>query len=115
MITFYNTMGKISMTTSFFSELVATAVQSGYGVAGMATKGAADSIRSFINKDHPEKGVRVTEQDDGLVIELHIMVTYGLNIAQAVKSITHKIKYVVQEATGLEVKSIHVSVDDIVG
>ena len=114
MISFYNTLGKVSMSSAYFAELVATAVQSGYGVAGMATRGTSDSLKNLVMKDFPEKGVRVTEENGQLVLELHIKVTYGLNIAQAVRSISHRVKYVVEEATGITVKNIHVSVDDVV-
>lgn len=114
MVSFYNTYGKVSISGNYFAELVAAAAQSGYGVAGMATYGAADSIKNMLQPDSQDKGVRVTEVDGKLVIELHIKVIYGLNIAAAVKSITHKVKYVVEEATGLKVKRINVSVDDVV-
>ncbi|MGD9560302.1 MAG: Asp23/Gls24 family envelope stress response protein, partial [Oscillospiraceae bacterium] len=96
-----------------FAELVATAAKSGFGVAGMAMRGASDNIKSLWQKDFPEKGVRVQEEDGKLMIELHIKVTYGLNITAAVRSITHKVKYVVEEATGLEVGKIDVMVDDV--
>ena len=39
-----------------------------------------------------------------LSIELHIVVTYGVNIAAIVKSIVNKVRYTVEEATGLEVE-----------
>ena len=39
---------------------------------------------------------------------------YGLNIAAIVRSITHKVKYAVEDATGLKVQRIDVCVDDIV-
>ena len=55
----------------------------------------------------------LTTQDGRLVISLHIKVAYGLNIAAIVKSITHKVKYVVENATGLSVARIDVAVDDI--
>ena len=71
-------------------------------------------IDMIFGSDFPDKGVRVTEDSGKLVIELHIKVTYGLNISAIVKSITHKVKYVVEDATGLQVKKINVSVDDIV-
>ncbi len=113
-ISFYNTLGKVSMTHGYFAGLVSAAAQSGYGVAGMATHGAADSLKCLFHKDFPDKGVRVAEADGKLIIELHIKVTYGLNIAEAVKSISHRVKYVVEEATGLSVQHIKVSVDDVV-
>lgn len=114
MISFYNTYGKVSMTGNYFAELVAMAAKSAYGVAGMAVRGAADSLKDMMQPDAPDKGVQVSEEDGKLVIRLHIKVIYGLNIAAAVKSLTHKVKYITEEATGLKVKRIDVSVDDVV-
>lgn len=114
MISYENTLGKVSMTAGYFAELVSLATQSGFGVAGMMSKGASDSIKTLIVPDFPEKGVRVTEENGRLLIDLHIKVTYGLNISAAVKSITHNVQYVVEQATGLSVKRINVSVDDVV-
>lgn len=114
MVTFYNTLGKVSMSANFFAELVSAAAQSGYGVAGMSAGDVADALRGIVQQDFPEKGVRVTEEAGKLTIDLHIKITYGLNIAAAVKSISHRVQYVVEEATGLKVKRINVSVDDVV-
>lgn len=115
MIKFYNTQGKISITNDYFAGLVGAAAQSCYGVAEMATGGTTDSIKSLVfGANHPDKGVRVTEENGRLIIELHIKVMYGLNIAAIVKSITHKVKYAVEDATGLKVQRIDVAVDDIV-
>lgn len=115
MVSFYNTYGRVSFTGGYFASLVSYAVQSGFGVAGMATRGPSDDLRSIVQKDFPQKGVHVTEEDGQLVIDLHIKVTYGLNIAEAVRSITHRVRYSVEEATGLKVKTIRVKVDDVVG
>ena len=115
MIKFYNPLGKVCMTGEFFAELVSTAARSCYGVSGMATGSRADSVKSLVfGADFPDKGVRVTEEDGQLVIELHIQMTYGVNIAAIVRSITHKVKYAVEDATSLKVKRIDVCVDDIV-
>ena len=103
------------MTSDYFAGLVSTAAKSCYGVCGMATGGKADSVRSLLlDAYYPDKGVRVTEEDGKLNIELHIQVTYGLNIAAIVRSITNKVKYAVEDATSLKVLRIDVYVDDIV-
>ena len=115
MIKFYTPLGKISLTNDYFAGLVGNAVTSCYGVAGMHCSGAADSVRTLIfGSDIPEKGVVVTENDGELIIDLHIKVIYGLNIAAIVKSITNKVRYVVEDATNLKVQKINVSVDDII-
>ena len=64
--------------------------------------------------DYPEKGVRVTQQNGRLVIELHIAVSYGLNISTAARSISHRVKDEVEQATGLKVARVVVSVDDVI-
>ena len=116
MIKFYNPLGKVCMTNDFFAELVSAAVQNCYGVSGMATKSRSDSAKALVlGADFPEKGVRVTDDNGQLIIELHIKVTYGVNIAAIVRSITHKVRYAVEDATGLQVRRIYVCVDDIVG
>ncbi len=115
MITFYNPLGKVSITNDYFAGLVGAAAQNSYGVCGMATGGASDNLKTIVlGTNFPDKGVRVTEHEGRLVIELHIKVTYGLNIAAIVRSITHKVKYAVEDATTLKVERIDVFVDDIV-
>lgn len=115
MITFQAPLGAISMTADYFAELVSEAAHSCFGVAGMATRNPSDNVKSlFFGHDMPDKGVRVTQSNGNLIIELHIKVGYGLNIATIVKSITHKVKHEVESATGLTVARIEVSVDDIV-
>ena len=49
----------------------------------------------------------------GLVIDLHIVVTYGVNIAAITKSIVHKVRYVVEDVTGFGVKKVNVYVDSL--
>lgn len=49
----------------------------------------------------------------GLVIDLHIAVTYGVNISAIVKSIVNKVRYTVEEATGFQVAKVNVFVDDM--
>ena len=109
MIKFYNPLGKVCMTSDYFAGLVGAAAQSCYGVCGMATGGTSDSLKTIV------LGTNYPACEDGkLVIELHIKVTYGLNIAAIVRSITHKVKYAVEDATTLKVERIDVYVDDIV-
>ena len=71
MITLQNPLGTISMNADYFAELVSLAARSCYGVAGMATGGAHDDFKSlFFGSDFPEKGVRVTQSDGKLTIDV---------------------------------------------
>ncbi len=115
LIQLYTTMGKVSMTNEYIQGIVSIATQSCYGVCGMVTSSSTESIKSFIvGPRYPDKGLQVSEEDGLLCIELHIKVTYGLNISAIVRSITHKVKYALEDATGVKVKRVNVYVDDIV-
>mgnify|MGYP000765885118 CR=1 FL=1 len=99
----------------YFSALVGEATKQCYGVAAMAPRDMTDAVKSMVyGSDYPEKGVRVTQQNGRLVIELHIAVSYGLNISTAARSISHRVKDEVEQATGLKVARVVVSVDDVV-
>ena len=74
-----------------------------------------DRVRSAVRGvDDSAKGVRVTQEEGRLVIELHIAVSYGLNISTAARSISHRVKDEVEQATGLKVARVIVSVDDVI-
>lgn len=114
MITTIHPLGSISLTNEYFACLVAQAAKSCYGVAAMASSGAGDDLKAFILRGNSQgHGVRVSEEDGKLVIELHITVGFGLNIQTIVDSITHRVRHTVERTTGLKVARIDVYVDDI--
>ena len=115
MITSRFPLGNVSFTDGYFSTLVGEATKQCYGVAAMAPRKMTDAVKSMVyGSDYPEKGVRVTQQNGRLVIELHIAVSYGLNISTAARSISHRVKDEVEQATGLKVARVVVSVDDVI-
>ena len=112
MITSRFPLGDVSFTAGYFSTLVGEATKHCYGVAAMAPRDMTDAVRSLVHgSDYSEKGVRVTQENGRLVIELHIAVSYGLNISTAARSISHRVKDEVEQATGLKVARVVVSVD----
>lgn len=113
MINFENHMGKIEITETYFANLIGNAASSCFGVVGMAHKNTRQQLRAFIKKGQifPDQGVGVEMRSDGLFIELHIIITYGLNISAICQSITNKVKYTVEQATGLKVGTIKVFID----
>lgn len=115
MITTYLPLGSVRFSNDYFAALVGEAAKSCYGVAGMVTGSVEDSLKALVlGSDFPEKGVRVTGQDGRLFIELHIAVSYGVNVSTAAQSISHRVRDEVEAATGLKVARVTVAVDDII-
>lgn len=113
MIRLENHLGSIIISQNYFANLIGNAASSCFGVAEMANSDAAQGLRTLFSKrrDYADKGVKVHNVDGGLVVDIHIIVTYGLNISATVKSIIQKVRYTVEEATGLQVKKVNVYVD----
>lgn len=112
MIKIENHLGTIEISQDYFAKLVGHAASECFGVAGMVFSTPSQGIRSALTKkDVADKGVRVRVGGGCLYIDLHIAVTYGVNISAIVKSIVSKVRYTVEEATGFEVSKVNVYVD----
>ncbi|MDD2362399.1 MAG: Asp23/Gls24 family envelope stress response protein [Oscillospiraceae bacterium] len=112
MIQMENHLGVIEISQEYFANLVGNAASSCYGVAGMVKSGAKQGLRSLISRrTYADEGVRVRIENDKLIVDLHITVIYGINISAIAKSIVNKVRYTVEQATGLEVRKVNVFVD----
>lgn len=103
--------GVVDVSNEYYSALIGNAVSSCYGVSGMAPVSMTQGIASFFGRKKIDHGVLVTANGGELTVDLHIIVTYGVNIAEIVKSIIKKVRYTVGEATGLSVGNVNVYVD----
>lgn len=113
MIAYETKTGTIEVSTEYFAKLIGNAASSCFGVAGMAPHGK-QKFRSLVSKkDYTDNGVKITGNIDMINIDLHIIVAYGMNINAIAKSITHKVKYVVSETTGIKVGKVTVRIDGI--
>ena len=114
MVAYETRIGKIDISEEYLSKLIGHEVTSCFGVVGMVAK---NSRQKFLNRiyrsESIDTGIKVTGNDESLNVELHIVVTYGMNINAIASSITEKVKYVVKERTGINVERVVVKVDGI--
>jgi uncharacterized alkaline shock family protein YloU len=109
-----NHLGTITISHAYLAAVVGHAATNCFGVVGMNSSGAKQNLLSFFNKDNRiDKGVHVRFSKERLCIDLHITVMYGTNISAVVSSIANKVRYAVEEETGLQVSKINVFVDGI--
>ncbi|MBQ7035369.1 MAG: Asp23/Gls24 family envelope stress response protein [Clostridia bacterium] len=110
-MTVNNHNGTINITETVFANIVGHVANSCYGVVGMAAKSASDGIVSLLKKDHYEKGVKVIADGDGIIVEMHIVVLYGVNLPAVTRSIAKEVKYNVEQMTGFAVKKVNILID----
>ncbi len=116
-------LGTVTYSKQFFYSLIGGTVTECFGVVDM---NAGDVKQNFIEKVPipfikklasktvlSEKGVTVRYKNNKLYIDLHISVMYGVNVSTIVKSIVHKVRFVLEDETGLNVDKINVFVDSV--
>ena len=107
--------GEIRITSDVFTTITGIAATNCYGVKGMAVRSATDGLVHLLRRESMAKGVKVYYNDDQTVsIELHIIVDNGVNLMAVCRSIMSEVRYVVANATGVEVRSVDVCVDSMV-
>ncbi len=114
MIGYETRFGKICISESYLSKLIGNEVVSCFGVVGMVPNGGRQRLfNSIKGKESVDTGISVSGDIDNITVEIHIVVSYGMNINAIAASITEKVKYAVLEKTGITVSRVVVKIDGI--
>ncbi len=83
------------------------------GVSGM-TLGFVDGINQILgsNKKY-SKGVKIELEGNDVVIDLYVIVKYGVKIPDVAFSIQNSVKTSVEGMTGLKVKAVNINVQGV--
>ncbi|MBU5488630.1 Asp23/Gls24 family envelope stress response protein [Clostridium sp. MSJ-8] len=114
MVGFSNENGNIKYSDEVLSKIVGLSTMECYGVVGMVSKNASEGFWELIRVENLSKGVKITlTEDDKLNIELFVMVEYGTKISVIANNIIQKVRYSVENFTGLKVSAITVNVQAV--
>ena len=107
-------LGAITLSEGYLSNLIGHTVTSCFGVVKMNPAGASQGLRTKVLKsDAIDNGVKVrAEKESGkLTVDLHLTVMYGINVAAITDSIVNKVRFTVEQETGLAAEQVNVFVD----
>jgi uncharacterized alkaline shock family protein YloU len=105
-LTIATSHGAITISRDVVAEIVAETAARCYGVVGLVP---GSRVGRLLRRD----GVNVGGEADGLRIELHVVVEYGLNLAEVAATVRSQVAYEVERLTGLPVASVAVVVEDV--
>lgn len=105
--------GSIIIPAEVIANMAGIATTQCYGVVGMASRNKADGLVNLLKKEALNKGIKVVFDENYLVIDLHIIVEYGVNISAICENIVSNVKYSIESITGFKVKKINVYVESI--
>ena len=102
--------GRITISREAIAQIVGRTAAECYGVVGMATRGP---VARLPWRDRATQGVAVSTADGGLRIDLHVIVEYGLNLAEVGASVRSRVAYELERLTKLPVAAVEVHIDDV--
>ena len=94
-----NINGNIIISNNVIANAAGLIATSCYGVVGMATRSTKDGIVSLLKPSNLSKGIKVSVNENEVIVDMYIVVQYGVNINSVCESIMHRVKYDLSEWT----------------
>jgi len=108
------TLGTIRINHRVVAGIVRLATQSVQGVINVGGAGVVEGLTDFFAKKESERGVSVSEADDGTyTIEVRVVLRFGVDLAKTGAMIQEAIRDQILSMTGNHASTIDVVIDDI--
>jgi uncharacterized alkaline shock family protein YloU len=106
-------LGRITISSDAIAHIVGETARECYGVVGMAARGPVGKLLG--RRERLTQGIQITRDadGDGVTIDLHVIVEYGLNLAEVASTVRNRVAYEVGRLTGLPVRAVEVHIDDV--
>lgn len=109
-----NKLGNIDITNDVIATVVGGAATEIFGIVGMASKNQIrDNLNEILKRDNYAKGVVVRQEDEGVAIDLYIIVSYGTKISEVCHNVQEKVKYNLKSMLGVTAHSVNVYVQGV--
>ena len=108
-------LGRITISSDAIAHIVGETARECYGVVGMAARGPVGKLLG--RRERLTQGIQIARDaegdGDGVTIDLHVIVEYGLNLAEVASTVRNRVAYEVGRLTGLPVRAVEVHIDDV--
>jgi uncharacterized alkaline shock family protein YloU len=102
--------GKIEVAERAIATVAGRAVAECYGVVGVAARHPRFSAVELLDPDRYGRGVIVRSARDSVVIELYVVLEYGLRVTEIAHNVMENVKFAVERLLGQRVVRVNVNV-----
>ena len=107
-------LGKIAIGNEVIAQYAGAVAIECFGIVGMANVSMKDGLVNLLKSDHMTKGINVVlSPSQKLTLDFHVIVAYGVNISTVADNLIDKVKYKVEEYTGIEIEKINIYVEGV--
>ncbi|KRM99506.1 Asp23/Gls24 family envelope stress response protein [Loigolactobacillus rennini] len=106
--------GTIDIANAVIATVVGGAATDVYGIIGMASKNQIrDNLNDILRKENYSRGVVVRQEENGVAIDVYIIVGYGTKISEVCRNVQSKVKYNLKTMLGVTANSVNVFVQGV--
>ena len=106
-----NELGLITISEDVLLKVAGYAALECYGIVAMSSKRAKDGFVEWLGRENLTKGVELDITDQGIDIDLYIIVEYGISIVEVCNIIKSQVCYKIENMTGAKVRRVNISVE----
>ncbi len=105
--------GTVHIANDVLAEIAGYAALECYGVVGMASPTLRDGVAQALSRERLRRGVRIASGEDGVRVDLFVIVEHGTNIAEVSNNLIERVRYVLTTMAEIKVASVEVHVQGI--
>ncbi len=107
-------LGKIEVLPNAIHSITVQAASECYGVLGLASPRLHNGQAVLLTPAQCNQAVRVTRVNNQLIIEIYVVLEYGLRISEIAHNIMSGVKFSVERMLGIPVAQVNVNVQGLI-
>lgn len=106
--------GMIELSNEVIATVVGGAATDNYGVVGMASRNQIrDNLNDILKRENFARGVVVRQENQGIAVDVYIVVGYGTKISAICRNVQEQVKYNLESMLGFSANTVNVYVQGV--
>lgn len=105
--------GAIQIHDDVLADLAGFAALEQYGVVGMASPSLRNGVAQLLSRDKLRRGVVIDHAEDGVHIDLYVVLEYGTNLTEVARILADKVRYALECNADVKTSAVQVHVQDV--
>ena len=106
--------GLIELSNEVIATVVGGAATDNYGVVGMASRNQIrDNFNEILKKENYSRGVVIRQEEEGVAVDVYIIVGYGTKISAICRNVQEQVKYNLETMLGFSANTVNVYVQGV--
>lgn len=108
-----NGTGAVHIANDVLADLAGYAALESYGVVGMASPTLAEGVAQILPAQKLRKGVKIASADDGVEVDLYVIIEHGTNLTEVSHNLADRVRYVLMHTAEVPVARVDVHVQGV--